>query len=150
LSRQQSYIYETATESLGHDKKQLQDRGAFFTPQELAERMALKFEAQEWREGGAPYIKGSDNYFYDPCVGVGNLLAACLNCYPWLQEEDLYGSDIDPDSIRVCREKFPHGHFIVADVLLDDITDKDLWRIRETTLERTPVKKTFLKSFGRI
>ena len=63
----------------------------------------------------------------DPCCGTGNLLAAALNTYKWIDEEDIYGVDIDPRAIDFCIKKFPCGHFQVGDCLLEDITDDKFW-----------------------
>jgi hypothetical protein len=78
----------------------------------------------------------------DPSVGGGNLLAAMMDTYPDLQEELLYGVDIDAEGIRQCIALFPYGHFQVGNALTDDLTDEGFWDKPPFSIwENTPVNK---------
>jgi len=96
-------------------KKEKQKQGAVYTPRELAEYMARLLDLKERK----PIL--------DPCVGYGQLLAAVMNTYDFIEYEDLYGIDIDEEAIKFCIEKFPGGHFQVGDILVDDYTDDAFW-----------------------
>lgn len=122
-------------------KKECQLAGAFHTPNSLAIKMAKalfpKYTTQrskcktkvelveKFGQEAADFLK--DFKLIDPCCGTGNLLAAAMNVYKWIDEEDLYGVDIEPRAIEFCIRKFPHGHFQVGDCLLEDLTDDKFW-----------------------
>jgi type I restriction-modification system DNA methylase subunit len=108
--------YITATHLTDKERK---EKGAFYTPPEIALEMAEKTQYK------------SGETILDPCVGGGNLLAAMMDTYKELQEEDLYGIDIDPEAIKICRELFPYGHFQVGDCLEDDLTNDEFWNESE-------------------
>jgi predicted RNA methylase len=93
-------------------------KGSFWTPPDLALRMAKE----------ANYTGGT---VLDPAVGGGALLAAMLDTYPDLQEEDVFGVDIDPKAIELCKKLFPYGNFKVGDSLKDDIGSASFWGINE-------------------
>lgn len=103
-------------------RKEKQKQGAIYTPRELAESMAKQLDLKERK----PIL--------DPCVGYGQLLAAVMNTYDFIEYEDLYGIDIDEEAIKFCIEKFPGGHFQVGDILVDDYTDDAFW-------EKNPFEK---------
>ncbi len=122
-------------------KQECKSAGAFHTPEKLAIEMAKKLFPKyittcrkcrtkagiikKFGQEGIDFLK--DFRLIDPCCGTGNLLAAAMNVYKWIDEEDLYGVDIDPRAIDFCMRKFPHGHFQVGDCLLEDLTDDKFW-----------------------
>lgn len=118
-------------------KQECQSAGAFHTPKKFAVDMAKKLFPQyidcktkteiieKFGKEGADFVK--DFSLIDPCCGTGNLLAAAMNVYKWIDEEDLYGVDIDPRAIDFCMRKFPYGHFQVGDCLMEDLTDDKFW-----------------------
>jgi len=69
-------------------------------------------------------VKGN---ILDPCCGRGSLLAAALDVYKHLQEENIHGIDIDKNSIEFCRRYFPHGNFQMGNILEDDFMDDRFW-----------------------
>ena len=97
------------------DKKRQQELGAFYTPKELAVRMAKQLD---WQPGQT---------VLDPTVGAGNLLIAMKEVYPELTNDLLYGVDVDPEAIKICIEKLPGGHFQVGDCLKDPLTNPKFW-----------------------
>ena len=105
---QQKFEYSNADHL---DKKTKQQQGSFYTPREIAIKMAKMLE---WKPGQT---------ILDPCVGSANLMVACMEVYPELTEDLLYGVDIDPEAIRMCIKKFPKGHWQVGDCLKDPITN---------------------------
>jgi hypothetical protein len=120
------------------DKQDQQSQGSFYTPQELAEKMARELRLKE-----SDRSDWSDFRVLDPTVGKGNLFVAVLNEYSWLTNDNLYGCDIDEEAIRFCIEKFPGGHFQVGDCLKDDITDDEFWA-------KDPFSKHTPKLSGRV
>lgn len=118
-------------------KQECQSAGAFHTPKKLAIEMAKKLFPkyakcetkteiiEQFGQEGIDFLK--DFRLIDPCCGTGNLLAAAMNVYKWIDEEDIYGVDIDPRAIDFCMRKFPDGHFQVGDCLLEDLTDDKFW-----------------------
>ena len=122
-------------------KQECKSVGAFHTPKKLAIEMAEKLFPRyttkrsgcktkaeiikKFGQEGADFLK--DFNLIDPCCGSGNLLAAAMNVYKWIDEEDIYGVDIDPRAVDFCMRKFPHGHFQVGDCLLEDLTDDKFW-----------------------
>lgn len=135
----QRKLYNTnnSADDLFLNKKERQDKGAFHTPSYLAIDMVKKLFPQyikcktkleiteKFGDIGQKFVK--EFKLIDPCCGTGNLLAAALNTYKWIEEEDIYGIDIDARAVEFCIKKFPHGHFQVGDCLKDDITDDDFW-----------------------
>ena len=119
-------------------RQECQLAGAFHTPEKLAIEMAEKLFPKyikcktkqalikKFGQEGIDFLK--DFRLIDPCCGTGNLLAAAMNVYKWIDEEDLYGVDIDPRAVEFCIKKFPHGHFQVGDCLLEDLTDDKFWQ----------------------
>ncbi len=122
-------------------KLECQSAGAFHTPKQLAMEMARKLFPKYTTKRSKCKTKADliekfgqeavdflhDFKLIDPCCGTGNLLAAALNVYKWMDEEDIYGVDIDPRAVEFCMRKFPHGHFQVGDCLLEDLTDDKFW-----------------------
>ena len=118
-------------------KEECKSAGAFHTPKKLAKEMAKKLFPkyakcetkadiiEKFGQEGIDFLK--DFRLIDPCCGTGNLLAAAMNTYKWIDEEDIYGVDIDPRAIDFCMRKFPDGHFQVGDCLLEDLTDDKFW-----------------------
>ena len=137
MTRKSTYICNNSADDLGLTKHEKQSAGAFHTPKELAVEMAKKLFPQyakcktkteiseKFGQEGIDFLK--DFRLIDPCCGTGNLLAAAMNVYKWIDEEDLYGVDIDPRAVDFCMRKFPHGHFQVGDCLLEDLTDDKFW-----------------------
>jgi predicted RNA methylase len=101
------------------DRETQQQLGSFYTPKELAEKMARLLD---WKPG---------QKIIDVCCGKGNLFVACLNIYPQLTNDLIYGIDIDKKAIEFCIKKFPGGHFRVGDCLEDDIRSDHFWKERE-------------------
>ncbi len=138
MTRQRtSYNCNNSACDLSLTKAECQAAGAFHTPKKLALSMAkrlypqyikckTKAEIASMGPEHAEFIR--DFNLIDPCCGTGNLLAAALNIYKWIDEEDIYGVDIDYRAIEFCMKKFPHGHFQVGDCLTDDITSDDFWK----------------------
>ena len=91
------------------------ETGAFYTPFNIALRMAKK---TKWKP---------NETVIDPCCGNGNLLCAMLDLYPELQEENIYGIDIDSDAIMKCKELMPYGHFKVGNCFTDKIDNEEFW-----------------------
>jgi predicted RNA methylase len=112
-----SYLSYEAADHL--DKKEKQDQGSFYTPENISKRMAKKlFEGLTKKEIASKII-------LDPTCGKGNLFVACLEL--GALEENLYGVDIDKEAIKFCIDKFPDGNFQVGNCLEDDITDDTFW-----------------------
>ena len=109
--------YESAEYHL--DKLSQQDQGSFYTPEEIALKMAKTLNLTK---------KGK---ILDPCCGKGNLFVAILETYSFIEESDLYGVDIDPEAIKFCIQKFPKGNFRCGDVLKDSITSDHFWLKRD-------------------
>ena len=105
--------YKKSDHLTDEQKKKL---GSWYTPNSISLQMA---ERIQWKKGET---------ILDPCCGVGNLLASCLDLYPELQEEELYGIDIDSEAIKQCLELFPYGHFQVGDCLTSPLTLLDFWQ----------------------
>lgn len=142
MTRQRKiYICNNNACDLKLTKQECQSVGAFHTPRKFALEMAKKlFPKYTTRrskcETKAELIEKfgqeavdllKDFRLIDPCCGTGNLLAAAMNVYKWIDEEDIYGVDIDPRAVDFCMRKFPHGHFQVGDCLLEDLTDDKFW-----------------------
>ena len=126
MRTREKYLTEYKTSS--HLSEEIRKQtGSFWTPPEIALQMAKK---TEWKEGET---------ILDPAVGGGNLLAAMMDTYPELQEENLFGIDIDAEAINICLKLFPNGHFQVGDSLTDPITDDDFWK--KPVFERWEEKK---------
>lgn len=138
MTRQiKSYNCNNSADDLGLSKFEKQSAGAFHTPKKLAIAMAKKLYPEyincktkqeiieKFGDEGKKFVKEFN--LIDPCVGTGNLLAAALNTYKWIEEEDIYGIDIDPRAIEFCMKKFPHGHFQVGNCLTDDFTSDEFW-----------------------
>lgn len=104
--------YKTSSHLTKQEQKGL---GAFYTPPEIALEMARQ---TEWKPGQT---------VIDSCCGVGNLLAAMMDTYSELQEENLYGIDIDTEAIKQCIALFPYGHFQVGDCLSNPIDSVEFW-----------------------
>lgn len=143
MTRQRKiYICNNNACDLKLTKQECQSVGAFHTPRKFALEMAKKLfpkyttrrskcETKEeliekFGQEAVDFLK--DFRLIDPCCGTGNLLAAAMNVYKWIDEEDLYGVDIDPRAVEFCIKKFPHGHFQVGDCLLEDLTDDKFWQ----------------------
>ncbi len=142
MTRQRKiYICNNNACDLKLTKQECQSVGAFHTPRKFALEMAKKlFPKYTTRrskcETKAELIEKfgqeavdllKDFRLIDPCCGTGNLLAAAMNVYKWIDEEDIYGVDIDPRAVDFCMRKFPRGHFQVGDCLLEDLTDDKFW-----------------------
>ncbi len=133
-----NYNCNNSADDLNLSKAEKQSAGAFHTPKKLAMNMAKKLYPdylkcktkaeiiEKFGERGREFLNGFN--LIDPCCGTGNLLAAAMNVYKWMDEEDLYGVDIDPRAVEFCIKKFPHGHFQVGDCLLEDLTDDKFWQ----------------------
>jgi type I restriction-modification system DNA methylase subunit len=123
--------YKTSEHLSDEQRKAL---GSFWTPPELATKMAKKLG---WKKG---------DKVLDPTCGGGGLLCAMLDEYPDLQEEDCYGVDIDPKAIKLCIAYIQGGHFQVGDILVDDITDDKFWEKDPLSREWTPSDKRGTKT----
>lgn len=136
------YNCDNSACDLNMTKQECQLAGAFHTPKKLAMEMAkelfpkyatrhskCKTKAELIAKFGEEAIDFLQDFrLLDPCCGTGNLLAAAMNVYKWIDEEDLYGVDIDPRAVDFCMRKFLHGHFQVGDCLLEDLTDDKFWK----------------------
>lgn len=138
MTRQKkSYNCNNSADDLNLTKEERQATGAFHTPKLIAMKMVKQLYPQyikcktkaeiieKFGEGGINFLK--DFNLIDPCCGTGNLLAAAMNVYKWIDEEDIYGVDIDSRAIEFCIKKFPHGNFQVGDCLKDNITYDEFW-----------------------
>lgn len=141
MTRKNTYKCNYSANDLCLTKEECKSAGAFHTPGQLAKLMAKKLFpkyisrqcncktkvelVEKFGREAADFLK--DFKLIDPCCGTGNLLAAAMNVYKWIDEEDLYGVDIEPRAIEFCIRKFPHGHFQVGDCLLEDLTDDKFW-----------------------
>lgn len=135
--KKQLYNCNNSADDLGLTKQERQSAGAFHTPRHLAIEMAKKLFPkyakcktkqeiiEKFGQEGIDFLK--DFRLIDPCCGSGNLLAAAMNIYKWIDEEDIYGVDIEYRAIEFCLKKFPHGHFQVGDCLTEDITSEKFW-----------------------
>ena len=133
----QTYNCNNSAQDLCLSKEECKSSGAFHTPKKIAMAMAKKLFPRyikcktkseiikQFGQEGIDFLK--DFNLLDPCCGTGNLLAAAMNVYKWIDEEDIYGVDIDPRAVDFCMRKFPHGHFQVGDCLLEDLTDDKFW-----------------------
>lgn len=135
------YCCNNSANDLCLSKEECKSAGAFHTPEALAKSMAKKLFPRyttknckcntkaelikKFGQEGIDFLK--DFNLIDPCCGTGNLLAAAMNVYKWIDEEDLYGVDIDPRAVDFCMRKFPHGHFQVGDCLMEDLTNDKFW-----------------------
>jgi predicted RNA methylase len=99
-------------------KEEAQEQGSFYTPRELAVKMA---KLLDWKPG---------QKILDPCCGRGALFQACKEIYD-VPNDLLYGVDIDPHAIEFCTTMFPGGRFMLGDCLEDDITFDHFWKPRE-------------------
>jgi len=127
-------------ESCSNNKEQQQEFGQFYTPKDLAIKMAKMLKI---KRGGK---------ILDACCGKGNLFVAVLEIYPFIEMCDLYGVDIDSEAIRFCIEKFPGGNFQMGNCLDDDISDDDFWKkdpfeSYQDYLKRHP--KSWKSTFGK-
>jgi SAM-dependent methyltransferase len=100
-------------------KEEAQKQGSFYTPRELAIQMAKKLK---WK----PTKK-----VLDPCCGRGALFQSCLEVYPQLTNNLLFGIDIDPIAIQFCIDHFPNGNFRVGNCLEDDFNSEHFWKKRD-------------------
>ncbi len=89
-----SNVYEN---SLNDSTKK--DMGIFYTDVSLAEKIVRELKIE-----GTPII-------LDPCCGTGSFIFAAQK-YGF---SNVYGSDIDSDSVDLCRKNIPDANFIVAD-----------------------------------
>ncbi len=134
----QTYKCDNSAQDLCLSKEECKSAGAFHTPKKLAIAMAKKLYPdyikckskaeiiELFGDKGRNFLDGFN--LIDPCCGTGNLLAAAMNVYKWIEEEDLYGVDIDERAVQFCKRKFPRGHFQVGDCLTEDITDDKFWQ----------------------
>ena len=73
------------------DKKTRQKLGQFHTPPQLTIRMIEKFDS----------IKDKD--ILDPCLGAGNLIAACI--LAGADPKRCYGIELDEATLAIARER---------------------------------------------
>ena len=113
MRTKEKYLFEKTPDHLTDKRKK--ELGSFWTPPEIALKMAKK---TKWKQGQT---------VIDSCCGGGALLAAMMDTFPELQEENLYGVDIDREAIKQCIELFPYGHFQAGDCLNNPIDNIDFW-----------------------
>lgn len=96
--------------------------GVVYTPEAVARHMCRSV-LQRMPEGKLHELK-----VFDPAAGAGNFLLAMLEELAALGverrhavEHCLYGMDIDPEAVRICRERLGGGHISCGDTLLADI-----------------------------
>lgn len=81
-------------------REQFRKAGVFYTPPELAERMAK-------------YLPDDIDAVYDPACGRGGLFQI------FDDRVQKYGQDVDKMAINDCYRIWPDGHFAVGDTLSD-------------------------------
>lgn len=92
------------------DKKERQKMGQFFTPPPLTIRMIEKFDNLE-------------GTILDPCLGSGNLLAACI--IAGADPKKCYGIELDPDMLEEAKKRLmpmgmPEENFKLGDALKEE------------------------------
>ena len=117
-------------------KKQL---GQFFTSDELSNRILMKLDSMNPEIFQSPSQK-----FIDPTgCGIGNLLFEALirklqNDIPFeVALENIYGVDIDPDAIEICRERLickqeNLRHIVTKNIICADCTKIKNWSFNGT------------------
>ncbi len=84
-------------------------RGAFFTPRALVERVL---------EAIAPHVpRAGPLRIIDPACGAGAFLSAAAERWP---SAELIGLELNEESARLCRARVPGAKVLVADALGDD------------------------------
>jgi type I restriction-modification system DNA methylase subunit len=117
MSRQNLDYWDLIIDKENHlTKDKRQKLGSFYTPKSIVKMMVEKFKHE------------TCNNVLDPCCGYGNLLIGMLAYFPDLQEEQVYGVDIDPEAIRRAKEILPNANYQVGNVLEDDLTDDRFWQ----------------------
>ena len=84
--------------------------GQFFTPTSLTIRMIEKFDNLE-------------GTILDPCLGSGNLLAACI--IAGADPKKCYGIELDPDMLEEAKKRLmpmgmPEENFKLGDALKEE------------------------------
>ena len=70
--------------------------GQFFTPRYMIDMIVYGLNIEK-------YIKiDSETTVYDPCTGSGGFLTRIYNCFPELNPENIYGCEIEKDTIKFC------------------------------------------------
>lgn len=85
------------------------DFAQFFTPPEITVKLIEKFDD----------LNGT---ILDPAMGAGNLLAGCIQC--GADPDNIYGIEIDPEILKVARERLcelgvPEWHLRLGDATDD-------------------------------
>ena len=109
-------------------KEERKKLGAVYTPRELALKMARMINIP----------KGRQVKVLDPFCGKGNLVLAIIEAYPWINRDNIYGIDVDPEAIRHCKEIMPFGNFQVGNALTDPIYDARFWKKEPFETLKTP------------
>ena len=92
------------------DKKERQKMGQFFTPPALTIKMIEKFDNLE-------------GTILDPCLGSGNLIAACI--IAGADPKKCYGIELDPDMLEEAKKRLmpmgmPEENFKLGDALKEE------------------------------
>jgi hypothetical protein len=94
--------------------KERAERGVFFTPRPVVERVL---------EAIAPFVpsKGAVRII-DPACGAGAFLTVAAQKWP---RAELFGLELNEESARLCRERVPRAKVIVGDALTKDVLPDD-------------------------
>lgn len=94
--------------------KERAERGVFFTPRPVVERVI---------EAIAPFVpaKGPARVI-DPACGAGAFLTVAAEKWP---KAELFGLELNEESARLCRERVPRAKVIVGDALTRDVLPED-------------------------
>ncbi len=72
------------------------DLGQFFTPRKMINLMFYGLDIKK-------YINvNEDTTIYDPCAGSGGFLTRIYNCFPIIKPENIYGGEIEKDTMKFC------------------------------------------------
>lgn len=72
------------------------DLGQFFTPRYMIDMMVYGLKITE-------HINIDENTsIYDPCTGSGGFLTRLYNCFPELNPNNIYGSEVEKDTMKFC------------------------------------------------
>ncbi len=92
-------------------------RGAFFTPNEIVERVLNAVEPLIAEFGAHRALR-----VIDPACGAGAFLSAVSRRWP---AAELYGIDLERQSLETCRQRVPAATLIEANALLTPLVLRD-------------------------
>lgn len=94
--------------------KERAERGVFFTPRPLVERVIAAIAPHVPSRGAVRII--------DPACGAGAFLTVAAEKWP---KAELLGLELNAESARLCRERVPRAKVIVGDALTSDVLPQD-------------------------